>query len=182
MDGESNYAATGESALAAGAIDDAGLTAQGSFEALYNREFDRIFAATRAFLHDREAALDATQEAFSRAYARWNRLSTQTWVTAWVMTTALNLCRRKARGRGEGRALADDADAEFAGPSPDRIGLLDALRRLPPRQRQAVVLHYIGDLPVSVVAESMGLSEGTVKAHLFRARNALRIDLEEKDD
>jgi len=60
----------------------------------------------------------------------------------------------------------------------DRLDLLAALRSLPERQRQAVVLHYLMDCRVATVAELMGLSEGTVKAHLHRARATLHDLLE----
>jgi RNA polymerase sigma-70 factor (ECF subfamily) len=58
------------------------------------------------------------------------------------------------------------------------VDVLAALRSLPERQRQAVVLHYLTDCPVATVAEVMGVSEGAVKAHLFKARAALRSGLE----
>ena len=62
--------------------------------------------------------------------------------------------------------------------SADRLDVLTALRSLPERQREAAVLHYIVDCPVAVVAESMGISDGAVKAHLSKAREALRRSLE----
>lgn len=52
------------------------------------------------------------------------------------------------------------------------------MRSLPERQRQAVVLHYLVDSPLVAVADAMGISEGAVKAHLFKARAALRGRLE----
>jgi RNA polymerase sigma-70 factor (ECF subfamily) len=52
------------------------------------------------------------------------------------------------------------------------------IRSLPRRQQEAVVLRYVADLPVAGVAAAMGCAEGTAKAHLARAREALRIELE----
>ncbi|MBA3423796.1 MAG: sigma-70 family RNA polymerase sigma factor [Actinobacteria bacterium] len=54
------------------------------------------------------------------------------------------------------------------------VDLIAALQRLPARQRQATILYYIADLPIPVVAERMGLHEGSVKAHLAQARKRLR--------
>lgn len=143
-----------------------------SFEDFYAAEYGRVLASTYAFCRDREAALDCTQEAFVRAFARWRRLGREEWAGAWVTTTALNVLRRRDR-----RATLPARDTAVSGPGEQRVDLLDALRRLPARQRQAATLFYVADLPVAVVARSMGLSEGTVKAHLSRARRALKVSL-----
>lgn len=127
----------------------------------------------------REVALDATQEAFTRAFVRWRRLRRHDWAGGWVMTTALNLCRRRGRapipvGRAEPATTAPD-------PTGERVDLQRALATLPARQRQAAILHYLGDLPVSAVAELMQISESAVKSHLHSARGALRRNLEVTD-
>jgi RNA polymerase sigma-70 factor (ECF subfamily) len=62
-----------------------------------------------------------------------------------------------------------------------RVSVRDAIATLAPRQRQAVVLRYLADLPVRDVAEAMGCAEGTVKATLHQALRAMRIELEDKD-
>jgi RNA polymerase sigma-70 factor (ECF subfamily) len=90
-----------------------------------------------------------------------------------VTKTAFNLTRRHFR-----RRQMTGGPAATPGPTADRVDVLTALRSLPERQRQAVVLHYLTDCPVATVAEVMGVSEGAVKAHLFKARAALRSGLE----
>lgn len=124
--------------------------------------------------------MDSTQEAFTRALMRWRRLRRHDWAGGWVMTTALNLCRRRARD-----PVPVGSDVEAASPVPEvrgeRVDLQRALRALPARQRQAAILHYLGDLPVAVVADLMQISEGAVKSHLFAARSALRRSLEVSD-
>jgi RNA polymerase sigma-70 factor (ECF subfamily) len=145
------------------------------FEDFYAAEYERVFSSAYAFCRDREQALDATQEAFARAFARWRRLDQEEWAGAWVTTTALNVLRRGFR-RDRRTALP----TEEVQP-PGSADLIDALRTLPGRQRQAATLFYVADLPVVVVARSMGVSEGTVKSHLSRARDALRKRLGEED-
>jgi RNA polymerase sigma-70 factor (ECF subfamily) len=54
------------------------------------------------------------------------------------------------------------------------LNLQRALASLPRRQQETVVMHYIVDLPVTEVARALGIAEGTVKTHLFRARETLR--------
>ncbi len=75
-------------------------------------------------------------------------------------------------GRGPASGLADDLAA-------DRVALLDALRRLPDSQREAIALHHLADLPVHEVAATLGVPTGTVKARLSRGRAALATLLTE---
>lgn len=159
-----------------------GIISGSSFEAFYRREFSQVYRASRLLMSDDEAAMDATQEAFQRAYARWRRLSRYPWAGGWVMTTALNVCRRQLR-RNSPAAATEDLSKERPGPNRDltlRVDVSTALRNLPPRQREAVVLFYVGDLPLGAIADLMAISEGAVKAHLAQGRKALRGLLEVK--
>lgn len=144
------------------------------FTHFYATAFQPVSRAVRAFCGDADVAHDATQEAFARAYARWPRVRAALSPQAWVTTTALNLTRRRFRRR---RQIAT-ATAAAPGPSGDRLDVLAALRALPERQRRAAVLHYVADFSVAMVAEVMGLSEGTVKAHLHKARSTMRQRLD----
>ena len=145
---------------------------------MYRSEFPSVYRAAFLITGDRELARDATQEAFKRAYARWRRLPREPWVGGWIMTTALNLAKKRARDVPTGSLSEDQWGADT--PSSDRVDVAEALRRLPPRQRQITVMHYIGDLPVEAIAELLDVREGTVKAHLAQARSALRDILEVK--
>ena len=148
-----------------------------TFEDFYAAEFNRVLDSAFAFSGDRDAATDATQEAFARAFARWRRLSRQEWAGGWVTTTALNVLRRRFRDAARSLTPVDDrASSDMHG----RVDLLRALRGLPVRQREAAVLFYIGDLPLHAVADAMGISDGAVKSHLARAREGLRVNLEER--
>lgn len=142
------------------------------FEELYQAEYGPVFRAAYLLCGDRAMAEDATQEAFARALERWGRLAGRSWAAGWVVTTALNVTRRALRRR--------PVPITVGNPSLDPDELLDlrrALRALPPRQQQAVVLYYLQDLRVEDVAKAMGTAPGTVKAHLFRAREALASKL-----
>lgn len=150
-----------------------------SFEALYAAEYERIYDAVYAYCGNRDIAYESTQEGFARAYVRWRRLQDQPWVAGWVMVTATNACKRHLRR--DARELPAAVDGATREPEGERLDVIAALRALPHRQRQAAVLHYVGDLPIAEVALHMGLSEGTVKAHLWRARAALRRSLEVTD-
>ena len=152
------------------------------FDDFYRSSFDKVASAVAAFGAGSDDAFDITQDAFARALLRWSRLRDVPWAEGWVMTTAMNLCRK--RGRRLQRAFRHTPDSA---PTPTQetglvhAELILAIRRLPPRQREAVVLFYLADHPVSQVAELMRISEGAVKAHLSQARAKLRLRLEARD-
>jgi RNA polymerase sigma-70 factor, ECF subfamily len=128
---------------------------------------------------DREAAADAAQEALARAWRAWDELSTAgSDPAAWTRTVALNLCRNRWRDVTRRARLTPRAWTVTALPDdlPD-VDLRRALRRLPPRQREAVVLHYWADLDVAACAAAMGVTSGAVKQHLSRARARLAAEL-----
>ena len=152
------------------------------FSAFYKTHFGRVYRAAWMVAGDEAAADEATQEAFARAFARWRRLRDHDWAIGWVITTALNVAKKQSRTvrRQLGTDVIDHAMPST--PAAARLDLRRALAELPSRQRHALVLFYIGDLPVRAVAEAMNISEGTVKAHLAHGRTALRKRLEDRDE
>lgn len=149
------------------------------FSDFYAASFRKVEHAARAFCGDTDVAYESTQEAFARALARWQRVRRSDVPEAWVTTTALNLTKHHFRDRA--RVVQGPVDGAPAATG-ERLDVLAALRSLPERQRVATVLHYIVDLPVHSVAEAMGISDGAVKAHLHKARRALRTPLEAEHD
>jgi RNA polymerase sigma-70 factor, ECF subfamily len=150
---------------------------EAAFRHLYAEAFPTVYRVAYRFSGRREPAEDATQEAFARAFERWGRLSGEPWVVGWIVTTTLNVVRRSARRTaeefldwGEDPSSAEDVDSV--------VDLWRAIRELPRRQAEAIVLHYIVDLPVAQVADVMGCREGTAKAHLDRGRHRLARLLE----
>lgn len=122
---------------------------------------------------------DIVQDALSRAWRRRStydasRGSVQNWLLAIVADQA-----RRARHRMKPRTSFVDAPISLAVREED-LDLERAVRRLPPRQRLAVALHYFVGLPVTDCAVVMGCAEGTVKSTLSDARARLRDELEER--
>jgi RNA polymerase sigma-70 factor (ECF subfamily) len=120
-------------------------------------------------------AQDIIQEAYIRAWQHWPTISRydqpESWVRLIVSRLATDWWRRVAvRRRFE---ATDRAPEPVPPPSETTILLVDALRQLPIRQRQAFCLHHLLDLSVGEIAGIMGVAEGTVKSWLFRARAAL---------
>ena len=148
------------------------------FQALYEREFPAVYRAAFLLCGDRQLAEDATQEAFARALVRWRRLGREPWAAGWVTTTALNVARRQLR-RGPPASIGSDVPVE--GARDEALDLRAAVRALPPRQQEAVALHYLLDMPVADTAAAMGCNEGTVKSHLARARATLFERMKDPD-
>ncbi|MDI1460199.1 SigE family RNA polymerase sigma factor [Catellatospora sp. KI3] len=154
------------------------MTGHRDFAEFYGAVFHRL--ATSLYVHTRDLAeaQDVVQEAMVRALAHWPRIRDDQ-PEAWVRRTAWNLATSRWRRLRRGFELVTRGRIEetTAGPEPDRVAIVAALALLPERQRQAVILHYLEDLPVSQVAEIIGVAEGTVKSWLHRARTTLAEQL-----
>ena len=129
---------------------------------------------------DRELAQDLVAEAFARACASWRKVARHPNPRAWVVRTALNMHTDRWRSRRE-MLLVQPVDAGMHDADPADPAIIAAVRRLPERQRQVVALRLFLDLDTETTAETLGISPGTVKAHLSRALAALREDLELKE-
>ena len=129
-------------------------------------------------LGDRELAKDIAQEALTRAFVRWRHVDRLPDPTAWVARVSANLAidiwRRRATplpDSSPSSALSGEALVEL------RADLHAALRRLPRRQREVIVLRFLADLPERAVATALGCSPGAAKQHASRALSALRVHM-----
>jgi RNA polymerase sigma-70 factor, ECF subfamily len=145
------------------------------FDDLYARSFHRLVGQIYAMTGNLAEAQDVVQEAFVRAWDKRSQLTLTQSPEAWVRTVAGRLAvSRWRRARSGLRAVFRHGTPETVpSPGPEHAALVDALRKIPEQQRQAIVLHYLCDLPVADVAEETGVPEGTVKARLARGRAAL---------
>ena len=124
------------------------------------------------------AAADAVQDAFTRAYARWRRISRYEQPVGWIRHVALNRLRdhfrHESRGARVRERIAAETVATVDAPALPDDALMAAVRRLPTQQQIAVALFYVEQLSVREIAASMKLSDGAVKYHLHAGRKALR--------
>lgn len=154
--------------------------ARSGFESWYAASYPAVYRAALAYCGSPADAADACDEAFVRAYARWQGDRRPDNPTAWTATVALNHLRLPRRWLARG-----NVDQHDRRPGPDEeAGFLvvrEAVERLPPKQRRAIILRYFHDLPQAEIAAEMGIAGGTVAASLSQARSNLRVQLEEKD-
>jgi len=144
------------------------------FEAEFDRLFGRAFAVARRLTGDPTAAEDIAAEALIRTYVRWSRVRAFEYREAWVARVATNLAIKASRGRAP---VSDPVTADESDATATRLALVDALARLPRRQRDAVALRYLADLSIDDVASTLGVSAGTVKQSVHRALRTLRTQL-----
>jgi len=161
------------------------LTEPRDFADFYSATFHSLTVQLYAHTGDLSEAQDVVQEAFCRALPRWSRLSTYDDPAAWVRKVAWNLATNRWRRTRRLLSLTlgnrdEAAEAPADGLTLDRIELVRALAKLPVRQRQAVVLHYLADAPIAEIAQLTGASEGTVKSWLHRARASLAAHLTDR--
>lgn len=152
------------------------------FAEFFEASWEPCLRAVAASTGDMTRAEDQVAEAFSRAWASWPKVRTHPAPAAWIVRTALNTgaswWRRRSRetplASHDVQAFGVTADTPAAGLD---TAVLAALRRLPARQREVIVLRVFLDLDISTTARTLAIAPGTVRAHLARAMAALRIDL-----
>jgi RNA polymerase sigma-70 factor (ECF subfamily) len=152
------------------------------FDEIFREHYWPMVRSLAVACGDREAAADAVQDAFTRAYARWRRISRYDHPAGWIRHVALNRLRdhfrHEQRGARVRERLAGDTPTTVEAPPLPDDALMDAVTRLPRQQRIAVSLYYVEQLSVREIAVSMKLSEGAVKYHLHAGRAALRAWIE----
>lgn len=161
--------------------------------ALYAEHARSLVGLARAFVDHRDAAEDIVQEAFIRMARSLHRLRDPSRAAAYLRSIVLNLARDHNR-RGmlslRHRIPAEDLDPagvdETIAANDERRRLIEHVRALPRRQRDCVALRYLLDLSVREIAETLDISENSVKTHLKRGLAALRsvttLDDDNEDD
>ena len=154
--------------------------ARDAVTALYEAHALGLIRLAVVMLGDRPAAEDVVQEAFCGLYRRWHALSDTTSALAYVRSSVINGCRSALRRRvrqltfvGAEQPEESDSAESAALLGEEHRQVLLAIRRLPSRQREALVLRYYLDLDEAEIAASMRISRGTVKSTTSRALAAL---------
>jgi RNA polymerase sigma-70 factor (ECF subfamily) len=165
-----------------------------AFLAMFDQHRHRLFSTAYRLTGRRADAEDLTAETFLRAYrslagfdaTRLEALQPRAWLSTILVNQWRNQCRASARrprvDAGEPADTPDPGDPvdveAVAECREDGRRLAAMLLELPERQRVAVVLRYLGDLPMAEVAEAMGCPVGTAKSHLHRGLRRLRETIE----
>jgi RNA polymerase sigma-70 factor (sigma-E family) len=165
-----------------------GVASEGSIDVdalvidLFRREASSLVRLARLFVDDRNAAEDLVQEAFIRLARGGHRLRDQAKAPAYLRSIVLNLARdHNRRGlmslrhhlpQDDQAAIDDEIQLRE-----DQQRVIDALRELPHRQRDCLVLRYYDELGIDDIASTLGISRNSVKTHLGRALKTLEREL-----
>lgn len=156
---------------------------------LVDRYFEQIYLYMRRLGHDCQISEDLTQESFLQAWQHIGQLREGKALKGWLYRIAGNVSKLYWRKHKGGKSVSvesievpDSSEAER-----DNIGdceqlerLKDAIRRLPGKLRQAVILHYMQHLTITEAADVAGVRQGTFKSRLNRALKTLKKQLSSK--
>jgi RNA polymerase sigma-70 factor (sigma-E family) len=158
----------------------------GAIEAVFRSEYRRLVGLARLLVDDPAQAEEVVQDAFVSLHLHWGRLRDPAAAPAWLRTAVVNGGRGRLRRRSVARRHLRVVEPPLETPPDERAVLSDehravtaALRRLPERQRACLALRFYGELTEAEIAETLGISAGSVKTHVHRGTAALTAALEE---
>jgi RNA polymerase sigma-70 factor (sigma-E family) len=157
-------------------------TADDAVALLFAAHYRELVRLAVLLMHDTAAAEDVTQDAYVALHASWRRVRDADKALAYLRASVVNKARSALRRRSVVTRYLAAAPPPGTAPSAEAgaLGLLQheevlaAIRRLPVRQREAIVLRYYADLSEAQIADAMGVSRGAVKSHVARGMAALR--------
>jgi RNA polymerase sigma-70 factor (sigma-E family) len=167
---------------AEGEVPDVGL--ETAIVKLYSEHYRGLVRMSALLVRDVQTAEEVVQDAFVAMHKGWERLRDADKALAYLRQAVVNRSRSVLRHRtvvdkNMQSAPPDMPSAEHGALTLlERSAVVSALRDLPERQRQAIVLRYYADLSEAEIADAMKISRGAVKSHTARAMAALRAALE----
>ena len=142
---------------------------------------ETLYRTARSILRHEQDAQDAVQEAVTQAFARLHTLRDPAKFKPWLLRILVNTCYDACRRR-RSTVYLEAVEETLAAPQSDceeRMSLWSAVMRLPEEQKAVVTLFYYEDLPIRAISEVLGVTQGTVKTRLSRARGRLRQMLDQ---
>ncbi|MFF4237809.1 SigE family RNA polymerase sigma factor [Actinomadura geliboluensis] len=153
--------------------------------ALYSANYRSLVRLAALLVRDGATAEEVVQDAFVAMHGAWRRLRAPEQALSYLRQSVVNRSRSVLRHRAVmerhmPKGLPDAPSAENATIGElERTAVIDALSKLPARQREALVLRYYADLSETEIARAMGISRSAVRSHTARGMTALRHVLEQ---
>ena len=160
--------------------DDAATRGGQTFEDIFRESYPRLVGQLFVATTSRAEAEEVVQEAFARLWEQWSRVREYENIESWVRRVALNFAISRWRRSMRHNQLLDVTSTRDD-PAESEMAVLVALRRLPIKQRSALLLHHVVGLSVDEVANKMSTKPGTVKSWLSRGRTELNNCLREEE-
>ena len=155
-----------------------------SFDAFFADESQTLFRRMWLVTRDRYEAEEIVQDAFLSVYERWDRVSAMADPIGYLYRTAFNAWKRRGRraARALGQVLSGGTTGDDFEAADARTVVGEALARLAPRQRAALVLTELLEFSSEEAGEILGIRSVTARVLASQARAAMRLDLEERDE
>ena len=166
-----------------GRAEEAALARDSTLAALHAAHYSSLVRLACLLLDERTSGEEVVQDAFVRVHGAWTRVDDPlTYLRATVMNLARSQLRRRLVARRRVQPVSGPARSpeEHAVLLSDQQEVVDAVRALPRRQRECIVLRYYLDLSEAEIAATLGISTGSVKSHSHRGIAALATRLEER--
>lgn len=141
-----------------------------------------LYRISYAMLRNQEDCADAVQEALLRAWQRRGTLREKTAFRSWLSRILVNTCNDMLRKRAKAEIVPLEENMAVQNADQSSLELREALDKLSPDQRTAVVLHYLEGWSVQEIAHAFDTPEGTVKTRLMYARRRLGEALREDEE
>lgn len=147
---------------------------------LYLRHADAVYRTAMIYLKNRSDAEDAVSEVFLKVIRKPPVFKDETHEKAWFLRVTINYCKDLLKSAWNRRVdtgdIPEDAASDNGGYGND---ILEEVLRLPPEQRELVYLYYYEGYKLREIADMTGTPESTLQSRLARARETLRLQLEE---
>jgi RNA polymerase sigma-70 factor (sigma-E family) len=165
-------------------LDPGGRGVEPTLSELFFAHFAGLTRLAMCLVDDQPTAEDVVQDAYLSLYKRWGALRDPDKALTYLRSAVLNGARSQVRRRSRVRsartlhAVPADHTSETYEQRADRDAVYAAVRDLPQRQREVMVLRYYEELSEAQIADTLGISTGSVKRHAYRALEALTRRLE----
>jgi RNA polymerase sigma-70 factor (sigma-E family) len=160
----------------------------GAVDALYRAMQRDLIRLAAVLIDDRRLAEELVQEAFIGLYRRWPELADHAAAPAYLRRSVVNACHSELRRRAFRRGRPEPIEIATTGPADsaallaeEHRAVLDAIGRLPTRQREVVLLRYWQGLSEAEIAEALGISTGSVKSAASRGLGVIERRLRRRE-
>lgn len=139
---------------------------------------DKLYRIAYSYFTSQSMAIDMTDEAIYKGYLKKHQLKQDEYFETWLIRILLNVCNKHYKKYRKEIGI-EEMPEETTVESYDSIPLKLAIKQLPEKYRQPVILKYFGGYTITNIAELLNLPQGTIATRLRKALQLLRMDLEE---
>lgn len=155
-------------------------------ETEFNEKYDKycqiVFRTAYQYLFNIDMAEDVTQEAFVKLFTNKKSFNDDEHEKAWLLRVTINLCKNVLKSKTyhnvELNSKSEIFEDSFEENSNTKIDIMNQLKKLSAEQRTAIYLYYFERFNIKEISKIMKIKENTVKSHLKRAKQNLRINIE----